>query len=58
MTPLPSSVIEKKKRRRGKKEDASSSVLAPGVHEPKLMMRRAQRVGSQAPGTYSSLSLI
>jgi hypothetical protein len=46
MAPSAVESIGKKKRRRGKKEDASSSVPAPGVHEPKQRKRMTQRSGS------------
>jgi hypothetical protein len=58
MAPVVVEMIGKKKRRRGKKEEASFSVVVPGVCEPKQRKRRAQRSGSPAPGTYTSLSRI
>jgi hypothetical protein len=58
MAPAAVEMIRKKKKRRGKKEDVSSSVVAPGACEPKQRKRRAQRSGSPAPGTYTSLSHI
>jgi hypothetical protein len=58
MAPATVEMIGKKKRRRGKKEEASSSVAAPGACEPKQRKTMAQRSGSPASGTYTSLSRI